>query len=36
MNYLLGYMMFGDMSLSDALRSLRLFASEVMPKIERL
>ena len=36
MNYLLGYMMFGDMSLPDALRSLRLFASEVMPRIERL
>jgi alkanesulfonate monooxygenase SsuD/methylene tetrahydromethanopterin reductase-like flavin-dependent oxidoreductase (luciferase family) len=36
MNYLLGYMMFGDMSLPDALRSLRLFAGEVMPKIERL
>jgi alkanesulfonate monooxygenase SsuD/methylene tetrahydromethanopterin reductase-like flavin-dependent oxidoreductase (luciferase family) len=36
MNYLPGYMMFGNMSLSDALRSLRLFSSEVMPKIERL
>ena len=35
-NYLLGYMLFGDMALPDALRSLRLFAAEVMPKIAAL
>ena len=32
-NYVLAYMMFGDMSLSDAMRSLRLFKTEVMPVI---
>ena len=35
-NYVLGYMMFGEMKLEDALRSLRLFKSDVMPRIERL
>jgi alkanesulfonate monooxygenase SsuD/methylene tetrahydromethanopterin reductase-like flavin-dependent oxidoreductase (luciferase family) len=35
-NYVLGYMMFGEMSLEDALRSLRLFKSDVMPRIDRL
>ena len=35
-NYVLGYMMFGDMSLADALRSLELFRSEVMPTIDRM
>ncbi len=35
-NYLLAYMMFGSMSLPDALRSLDLFAKEVMPKIRDL
>ena len=35
-NYLVGYMMFGDMALGDALRSLRLFSGEVMPKIAAL
>jgi alkanesulfonate monooxygenase SsuD/methylene tetrahydromethanopterin reductase-like flavin-dependent oxidoreductase (luciferase family) len=35
-NYLVAYMMFGDMSLADSLRSLRLFAGEVMPKIAHL
>lgn len=32
-NYLLAYMMFGNMSLPDALRSQELFATEVMPKL---
>ena len=35
-NYMLGYMMFGDMSLSHALRSLELFRSDVMPTIRDL
>jgi alkanesulfonate monooxygenase SsuD/methylene tetrahydromethanopterin reductase-like flavin-dependent oxidoreductase (luciferase family) len=35
-NYLLAYMMFGTMWLPDALRSLDLFAKEVMPRIARL
>ena len=35
-NYLLAYLFFGNLSLTDALRSQRLFASEVMPKLERL
>jgi alkanesulfonate monooxygenase SsuD/methylene tetrahydromethanopterin reductase-like flavin-dependent oxidoreductase (luciferase family) len=32
-NYLLAYMMFGNMQLADALRSQQLFAEEVMPKL---
>jgi alkanesulfonate monooxygenase SsuD/methylene tetrahydromethanopterin reductase-like flavin-dependent oxidoreductase (luciferase family) len=36
MNYLLTYMFLGNMSFTDALRSLQLFATEVMPKISRL
>jgi alkanesulfonate monooxygenase SsuD/methylene tetrahydromethanopterin reductase-like flavin-dependent oxidoreductase (luciferase family) len=36
LNYFLAYMIFGTMSLTDALRSLQLFSSEVMPKIARL
>jgi alkanesulfonate monooxygenase SsuD/methylene tetrahydromethanopterin reductase-like flavin-dependent oxidoreductase (luciferase family) len=32
-NYMMGYFMFGAMSLGDALRSLNLFATEVKPKI---
>jgi alkanesulfonate monooxygenase SsuD/methylene tetrahydromethanopterin reductase-like flavin-dependent oxidoreductase (luciferase family) len=32
-NYLLTYLFLGTMSLADALRSLALFASEVMPKL---
>lgn len=32
-NYLLAYMMFGNMCLGDALRSQDLFATEVMPKL---
>lgn len=35
-NYLLAYLMFGTMSLPDALRSLRLFETEIMPKIASL
>ena len=35
-NYLLTYLFLGTMSLADALRSLQLFATEVMPKISRL
>ena len=36
MNYLLGYMMFGDMGLPSALRSLQLFSTEVMPSLSAL
>ncbi len=32
-NYLICYMMFGNMALADALHSLELFATEVMPKV---
>jgi alkanesulfonate monooxygenase SsuD/methylene tetrahydromethanopterin reductase-like flavin-dependent oxidoreductase (luciferase family) len=32
-NYLICYMMFGTMSLADALRSLELFTTEVRPKV---
>jgi alkanesulfonate monooxygenase SsuD/methylene tetrahydromethanopterin reductase-like flavin-dependent oxidoreductase (luciferase family) len=32
-NYLIGYFMFGAMKLTDALHSLDLFATEVMPKV---
>jgi hypothetical protein len=35
-NYLLTYLFLGAMSLSEALRSLALFSSEVMPKLARL
>ena len=35
-NYLLAYMFLGNMSFTDALRSLQLFSTEVMPKISRL
>ena len=35
-NYLLSYLFFGTMTLEEALRSLRLFSTEVMPKIEKL
>lgn len=35
-NYLLGYMMFGDMQLGDALGSLELFRAEVMPRLAEL
>jgi alkanesulfonate monooxygenase SsuD/methylene tetrahydromethanopterin reductase-like flavin-dependent oxidoreductase (luciferase family) len=33
LNYFVGYHMFGSMSLADAMRSLRLFTTEVMPKV---
>jgi alkanesulfonate monooxygenase SsuD/methylene tetrahydromethanopterin reductase-like flavin-dependent oxidoreductase (luciferase family) len=32
-NYVMGYMMFGNMQLKDALSSLELFTKEVMPKV---
>jgi len=32
LNYMMAYLFFGTMQLSDALRSLELFRSEVMPK----
>ncbi|MEX2036047.1 MAG: LLM class flavin-dependent oxidoreductase [Xanthobacteraceae bacterium] len=35
-NYFLSYMFLGTMSLADALRSLQLFSTEVMPKLTRL
>jgi alkanesulfonate monooxygenase SsuD/methylene tetrahydromethanopterin reductase-like flavin-dependent oxidoreductase (luciferase family) len=35
-NYLLTYLFLGSMSLADALRSLSLFSTEVMPKLARL
>jgi alkanesulfonate monooxygenase SsuD/methylene tetrahydromethanopterin reductase-like flavin-dependent oxidoreductase (luciferase family) len=35
-NYFLSYMFLGTMSLADALRSLQLFSTEVMPKLSRL
>jgi alkanesulfonate monooxygenase SsuD/methylene tetrahydromethanopterin reductase-like flavin-dependent oxidoreductase (luciferase family) len=35
-NYLLSYLFFGNMSLTHALRSLALFATEVMPRIAHL
>jgi alkanesulfonate monooxygenase SsuD/methylene tetrahydromethanopterin reductase-like flavin-dependent oxidoreductase (luciferase family) len=35
-NYLLTYMFFGTMSLSDAMGSLQLFKQEVMPRLELL
>jgi alkanesulfonate monooxygenase SsuD/methylene tetrahydromethanopterin reductase-like flavin-dependent oxidoreductase (luciferase family) len=35
-NYLLTYLFLGTMSLADALRSLALFKSEVMPHLEKL
>ena len=35
-NYLLTYLFLGTMSLTDALRSLELFRTEVMPHLEKL
>jgi alkanesulfonate monooxygenase SsuD/methylene tetrahydromethanopterin reductase-like flavin-dependent oxidoreductase (luciferase family) len=35
-NYLLSYLFLGTMSLNEALRSLQLFATEVMPKLSEL
>ena len=36
LNYLISYLFFGTMSLADALRSLMLFKTEVMPRLARL
>jgi alkanesulfonate monooxygenase SsuD/methylene tetrahydromethanopterin reductase-like flavin-dependent oxidoreductase (luciferase family) len=36
LNYLLTYLFFGTLTLDQALRSLRLMSTEVMPKLERL
>ena len=35
-NYLLTYLFLGTMSLKDAMRSLDLFPTEVMPHVENL
>jgi alkanesulfonate monooxygenase SsuD/methylene tetrahydromethanopterin reductase-like flavin-dependent oxidoreductase (luciferase family) len=35
-NYLLTYMFLGSMSAKDAMRSLALFRTEVMPHVEKL
>jgi alkanesulfonate monooxygenase SsuD/methylene tetrahydromethanopterin reductase-like flavin-dependent oxidoreductase (luciferase family) len=35
-NYLLTYLFLGNMSFDDAMRSLKLFTSEVMPAVERM
>jgi alkanesulfonate monooxygenase SsuD/methylene tetrahydromethanopterin reductase-like flavin-dependent oxidoreductase (luciferase family) len=35
-NYLLTYLFLGTMSLTEALRSLQLFSTEVMPKLAKL
>jgi len=35
-NYLLTYLFLGTMTLDEALRSLELFASEVMPRLAQL
>jgi alkanesulfonate monooxygenase SsuD/methylene tetrahydromethanopterin reductase-like flavin-dependent oxidoreductase (luciferase family) len=35
-NYLTAYLFFGTLSLSDAMRSMQLFSSEVMPKLAHL
>ncbi|MBM3527117.1 MAG: LLM class flavin-dependent oxidoreductase [Alphaproteobacteria bacterium] len=35
-NYLLTYLFLGTMSMNDAMRSLKLFVSDVMPKVERM
>jgi hypothetical protein len=35
-NYLLTYMFLGTMSLAEAMRSLSLFKSEVMPAVAKL
>lgn len=35
-NYVLAYMMFGNMKLDDAMRSLNLFHTEVMPAVARM
>ena len=35
-NYLVAYLFFGNLSLTDALRSQQLFAREVMPRLAKL
>ena len=35
-NYLLSYLFLGNMTLADALRSLDLFSTEVMPHLAKL
>jgi alkanesulfonate monooxygenase SsuD/methylene tetrahydromethanopterin reductase-like flavin-dependent oxidoreductase (luciferase family) len=35
-NYLLAYLFLGTMSMNDAMRSLKLFTAEVMPKLEKM
>ena len=35
-NYLLAYLFLGTMSMDNAMRSLKLFVSEIMPKVERM
>jgi hypothetical protein len=35
-NYLLTYLFLGNMPLPDALRSLQLFSTEVMPHLQKL
>lgn len=35
-NYLIGYLFFGTMTLDDAMRSQRLFVSEIMPHLEKI
>ena len=35
-NYLLAYLFFGSLSLTDAMRSLQLFTTEVMPKVAEI
>jgi alkanesulfonate monooxygenase SsuD/methylene tetrahydromethanopterin reductase-like flavin-dependent oxidoreductase (luciferase family) len=35
-NYILGYMMFGNLTLDQAMRSLTLFKAEVMPTIKAM
>jgi len=35
-NYLLTYLFLGSMSMNDAMRSLKLFVSEVMPTVEKM
>ncbi len=36
LNYFMAYMIFGTMALTDAQRSMRLFSSEVMPKLREV
>jgi alkanesulfonate monooxygenase SsuD/methylene tetrahydromethanopterin reductase-like flavin-dependent oxidoreductase (luciferase family) len=35
-NYLLAYLFLGTMSMNDAMRSLKLFVSDVMPSVEKM